>query len=304
MDEIRMRSEQPVKKIVSLLIEVVRLMFWLIARVSQQIFVLAAWFKFRLDFRPRMDDIFIVSYPRSGTTWMQMILYQLATDGSMGIGHISEVVPYFERMFIAGRDPESLTAPRLFKSHLPLRGGVARGALLGIPKNRHARYIYIVRNPLDVAVSYYHFHRSHLGYVHGFDKFLADFLDGKVLIGSWFRHVAAWKQHPPQLNVLFMRYEDLADNLEGSIRRIASFCNIEIPAERMPVILERCSFNFMKERESQFDHLTETLSERGQRLHAFLREGQVGAGRDNISADQLALFKQRARQWLLSDYVG
>ncbi len=47
-----------------------------------------------VDFNIRPDDIFIVTYPRSGTTWMQMILYQLTTDGKMNFPHISKVCPW------------------------------------------------------------------------------------------------------------------------------------------------------------------------------------------------------------------
>src|ERR1019366_6253139 len=50
-----------------------------------------------LLFVPRPNDIYIVSYPRSGTTWLQMILYQLTTDGNMDFDHITEFVPFFER---------------------------------------------------------------------------------------------------------------------------------------------------------------------------------------------------------------
>ena len=42
------------------------------------------------------DDIFVVTYPRSGTTWTQMILYQLTTDGRMDFAHITQVCPWFE----------------------------------------------------------------------------------------------------------------------------------------------------------------------------------------------------------------
>lgn len=72
-----------------------------------------------LDYNPRPDDIFVVTYPRSGTTWMQMILYQLTTDGVMDFAHIGEVCPWFERVALNHRDLEALGSPRIFKSHLP-----------------------------------------------------------------------------------------------------------------------------------------------------------------------------------------
>lgn len=47
-----------------------------------------------LAFVPRASDIFIVTYPKSGTNWMQMILYQLTTDGDMErLSHVLEATP-------------------------------------------------------------------------------------------------------------------------------------------------------------------------------------------------------------------
>ena len=113
------------------------------------------------DFQPRPDDIFVVTYPRSGTTWTQMILYQLTTDGRMDFAHITQVCPWFERALKAGRDLDALPGPRVFKSHLPYRR---------IPKGP-CRYIYVARDGKDVAVSYYHFYRSHMGYKGTFEEF-------------------------------------------------------------------------------------------------------------------------------------
>src|SRR5215469_18574146 len=50
-----------------------------------------------VEFVPRPDDIFIATYPRSGTTWMQMLLYQLTSDGKMDMAHIAQHCPWFER---------------------------------------------------------------------------------------------------------------------------------------------------------------------------------------------------------------
>jgi len=73
----------------------------------------------RLLYVPRPDDIFIATYPRSGTTWMQMILYQLTTDGKMDFPHIAEFCPWFEASERSARGFETRPSPRLFKTHLP-----------------------------------------------------------------------------------------------------------------------------------------------------------------------------------------
>lgn len=294
--------QRSIRRALSLLLGGLRRAAGALASVLNQVTLLATWLKFRLEFDARREDIFVVTYPRSGTTWMQMILYQLATDGEMAFDHISQVVPYFERMMRSGRDPNAMASPRLFKSHLPWSGRLGGDALRGIPKSG-ARYIYVVRNPADVAVSYYHFHRTHLQYQGSFEGFLRDFIAGKVMMGSWFRHVSGWCRQAHKENVLVLRYEDLAQDLEGSVRRIAQFCKLDVPAAAWPRILERCSFRFMKEHESQFDHLTEMLVERGQKLHAFLRAGRIGEGCDRLTAEQAAAIKQEADLWRVSKYV-
>jgi hypothetical protein len=232
------------------------------------------------DFRPRADDIFVVTYPRSGTTWTQMILYQLTTDGRMDFAHITEVCPWFERALKAGRDLDSLPGPRVFKSHLKYRR---------VPKGP-CKYIYVARDGKDVAVSYYHFYRSHMGYKGNFDEFFEKFLDGDVSYGLWLRHVAGWWAHRADSNVLFLRYEDLLYDLPGSLHRIADFCSLDVAPERFPGILERCSFAFMKAHEAQFDPLLEILWERGARPDAHLRAGRAGGCKDHFSPRQEARF--------------
>ncbi len=239
------------------------------------------WFRLRsLDYVPRPDDIFIVTYPRSGTTWMQMILYQLTTEGSMDIPHIAQCSPWFERSLKAGKGFDALPSPRIFKSHLSYRQ---------IPKGP-CKYIYVARNGKDVAVSYFHLYQSHNGYKGTFEEFFDLFLCGKVEFGSWFQHVRGWWRRRDDPNVLFLHYEDLLGDLEGCLRKIIAFCGFEIPPERFPSILERCSFSFMKKHEMQFDHLTGTLWEQGLQFNAFLRQGKAGSWKEQLDGRQEARF--------------
>lgn len=245
------------------------------------------WLRLKhLDYVPRPDDVFIVTYPRSGTTWMQMILYQLTTDGSMNFPHIAEYCPWFERSLCSARGFETRPAPRIFKSHLSYRQ---------IPKGP-CKYIYVARDGKDVALSCYHLHRHYNGYQGTFAEFFDRFLRGQDEFGSWFRHVRGWWSHRHDPNVLFLTYEELTRDLEGCIRKIIAFCGFDVPSERLPVILERCRFAFMKKHESQFDPALELFWEQGVQLNSFFRNGRVGEGTIHLSAEQEARFGEAFRR--------
>ncbi len=229
---------------------------------------------------PRPDDIFIVTYPRSGTTWMQMILYQLTSDGSMEIPHIAEHCPWFERSLRSAQEFEKRPGPRIFKSHLPYHQ---------VPKGP-GRYIYVARDGRDVAVSYYNLYRNNNGYKGTFAEFFEQFMNGKVNYGSWFQHVGGWWRHRHDLNVLFLTYEELKRDLEGCIRRIIAFCHLEVAPEKLPLTVEHCSFAFMKQHEHKFDPALEVLWEQGTQFNSFLRAGRMGEGARELTPEQQVRF--------------
>ncbi|NQU20749.1 MAG: sulfotransferase domain-containing protein [Candidatus Nealsonbacteria bacterium] len=239
-----------------------------------------------LDYTARPDDVFLVTYPRSGTTWLQMIMYQLTTDGSMDFQHIAEVCPWFERVAMNRRNLDAMPSPRIFKSHLPH---------IWIPKRR-CRYIYVARNGMDVAVSFYGFHKSHLRYRGTFEQFFNRFMRGWVVWGSWFYHVSRWWRYRNQPNVLFLKYEDMIADLEGCVRRIIALCELDVAEERMPEILRRCSFEFMKEHEEKFDFATEVMLEKGFTPDTFIRGGRVGDGADRLDDEQTARFQSKYKR--------
>jgi len=247
--------------------------------------------KFRyFEFEPRTDDIFIVTFPRSGTTLMQMILYQLTSEGNMNFDHISQVSPWFERSAMRGKKIENCPSPRIFKSHLPYKW---------IPKSS-CKYIYVVRNVKDVAVSNFHFSSSHLGNkkTKTFSEFFDNFMKKKPLRGvAWFSHVNGWWIHKDKKNILVLHYEDLVQELEVCLHEIADFCGLDIPQERFPEILEKCSFAFMKKYESKFDHATERFLDFGFIQNSFIRKGKVNQSHDYFTEEHEKILEEQFNKY-------
>ena len=226
----------------------------------------------RFLYRPRPDDIFVVSYPKSGTTLMQMMVYQLATRGEADFSHITIVSPWFEMELLRG-SPRSLEvpSPRILKSHLKYQT---------LPKV--GRFIYMLRDPRDVALSAYHHHVLMTGERPRPESFVHRFILGQSAFQSWFKHVASWWPHRNDPNVLFLRYEEVVADLEGTARRVAAFCGIEVREEDLPKILEHCSLDFMKKHQEKFDPRTrKAFLGSGQ----FIREGKTGSGREVLTRE-------------------
>ncbi len=247
-----------------------------------------------IGFRPRPDDVFLASYARSGTTWLQMIVYQLTTDGSMDFTHITQPIPYFERALSMGRDLNQLPSRRIFKTHLRYRR---------LPKGPFKR-IYIARNGKDVLVSCFHFFSSHSTFKGTFQEFFSKFMAGVSPSGSWFRHVGEWSAHAADSNILFIRYEDLANHFEYTVKRIAAFLDVPLSEEKYAAVASRCSFQFMKQHEEKFGFMQEILMEYGFTGQGFIREGKVGSGKTTLTPAQDAMFDQAASVVIMPAPLG
>ena len=102
-------------------------------------------------YEPESGDIFVASYPKCGTTWLQHIVYLLLNDGLPIAAETSltEIFPHLEEV---GREyVAALPKPRLIKTHL---------SLSMTPFSTAAKYVYVARNPFDCAASFYHHTRG------------------------------------------------------------------------------------------------------------------------------------------------
>jgi len=226
------------------------------------------WTQFRLyQFKVRPDDVFIVTYPKSGTTWMQMIAWQLKSSGDTNFRHIDDVVPWIERCDEQDLPRlEAIPSPRFFKSHLPYEA---------VPPG--AKYIYVARNLKDVAVSYYYHQIMVEGFRGGLNGFVRMLVKGRTGGGSWARHLMPWLKHRNDPSVLFLTYEQMKKDLAGTIRKVAQFSGIALDESKLPLLKEFCGVDFMKKHDVKFDP---RLMRQGQ----FIRKGATGEGLRELDA--------------------
>lgn len=175
-----------------------------------------------LAYKPRPGDIFITSYPKSGTTWVQNIVYGILHDGKPlnDVDQLLTESPFLELFGAeaATSDPQ----PPTIKTHLPF------------DEERfspHAKYIYVVRNPYDVCVSGYHqaiVQTINAGDPADLETYLRHFMEGTASFGRYFEDsLLPWYERRNDSNVLFLTYEDLHANIKVQVTRIAYFLGEE-----------------------------------------------------------------------------
>ena len=120
-------------------------------------------------------------YSYSGTTWVQEIIWQIYNEAEISRKPLMQRVPFLERVTAKHFPPpdlKTLPSPRLMKSHLPY-STVPKGE----NEDTQCKYIYIARNPKDVAVSFFRFYENRNAIGNGYNGpwkfFLNLFLDGK-----------------------------------------------------------------------------------------------------------------------------
>ena len=210
------------------------------------------------NFVTKDGDTFVATYVKAGTTWTQQIIHSICREGKEG-GKYGETVPWLEACVsspdkVGPREApgwtidtiNASTGPRYFKTHANVKD-LPRG-------HAKVKVIVVVRNPKDTVVSLYHHAKSkpEFGYTGDFAAFLDIFLAGKAENGSWFDHVLEWhtqSQAEPDSH-LFLHYEDMYDNLEPVIRKIANFIDKPISDEIVTKVLKASSISEMKQKSS------------------------------------------------------
>ncbi|KAK1806717.1 hypothetical protein P4O66_005215 [Electrophorus voltai] len=233
------------------------------------------------------DDVFIVSYPKSGTTWMQEIIPLLLNGGDLTP---VQTIPNWDRVpwleeTRAAVVMDKLSSPRAIVSHMPYH------LMPSTFFSSKAKVVYIARNPKDVVVSSFHFHRmaSFLDDPGTFEEFINKFQTGQVLFGKWTDHMKSWKNPDLGDRILYITYEELVQDLRGGIKRILCFLGRKLSEDALDRVTEHCQFKNMKHNKmSNYSLVPQEIMDGNK--SSFLRKGIAGDWKNHFSPELEAKF--------------
>lgn len=180
------------------------------------------------------DDIFVVSFPKSGNTWVRFLLANmLEADEKITMQNINDYVP---GIYNFREEINKKESNRIIKSHDPFF-------------DCYPKTIYVYRDYRDVLISYFH-------YLKGHDQFsgtVQDFLKSDKLktdFGTWQQHVflALEQREATPDQFLFVGFDQLKNDPVETLKTIAEFCEIT-PKTSYEEIVKRCDFNQLQDSE-------------------------------------------------------
>jgi Sulfotransferase domain len=188
-------------------------------------------------------DAFLVSYPKSGNTWLKFMLTYLLSGREADFDSDSTVIATVgSHRATPGLLPGG---GRLIKSHEPYAG----------PQKRvYRKAIYLVRDGRDVAISYYYMAQRRRWYEGDLRQFLSSFLGpGVDGYGPWHEHVKSWLDSPlgESGSLLVLRYEDLLEDPVPGLCSAMEFLGRPVPREQAEEAARAYSAERMRERERQ-----------------------------------------------------
>ena len=224
------------------------------------------------------DDVFLVSYPKSGNTWTRFLIANLVfPEKQPDFANLNELIPDPEGL--SKRHLENMPRPRYIKSHQYF-------------DPRYHKVLYIVRDPRDVVLAEYHFgikqrlHGEEYPLAHYVSRFLAN--DTGHTYGSWFDHVASWyftRRDDPAF--LLVRYESLHTQPVIEMERIAMFLGVDPDPERLNFAIEQSTGARMRELEKKQMHVFSSTKDTRPDL-PYIRVAKAGGWRANLPRDCVA----------------
>ena len=273
-------------------------------------------------FEPRDDDIVVTTSYKSGTTWTQQIIFLLLGGSPTGMAELMALSPWIDARFHSSREEldeqlRNLKGRRFVKSHLPLDG---------LPWYPQVKYLIVGRDPRDVFMSYMNHYGSYT------EMAFAALNDTPGRVGDplppfpedrreawrswmtrgWFEwesegypfwgnlhHTKTYWDHRSLPNFLFLHYADLLKDLEGQVRRIARFLEIDASDDLIARTVEATTFANVKKAVQGVKNEGPEFFRGG--ANSFFHKGTNGRWVDVLTEEDLSLYEAAKARVLTPD---
>ncbi|XP_069944425.1 sulfotransferase 1A1 [Cherax quadricarinatus] len=276
------------------------------------------------NFKFRSSDVVVMTMPKSGTTWMQEVVWTMLHNPDLnhplagepiyhrspeidldmildGKGLEGVSIDHFIKAFhevcpgrkiedgMAFQMCELMPDPRVMKSHLPF-------ALLTPHILEQTKVIYVARSPKDVVVSYYYFFRvmKLFTYTGTFESFVKHFMNNDLIYTPYWPHVKqAWQRrdHP---NMYFVFYEEMKSDIMTQLRRLNDFLGLNLTQKQLDNVAHQSSFNSMKERGEPIKDMEAFIPDKHKKFGGYFRKGIVGDWKNHFTPE----LEQEMNQWI------
>lgn len=228
------------------------------------------------------QDIFLAGYVRSGSTWSRFLFGNyIWQDREVTFANVNDLVP----SIYLRPDRVLRKLPRVFKSHEYF-------------DPRYPRTVYIVRDPRDVAVSFYFYNLKVRVLEDGYpmEDFVKRFVDVNVVdyanrLGSWEENVMSWvRMRRGRSNFCLVRYEDLLVDPAEGLKKASPMLGIEPTPERVERAIRLSSAQHMRDLEkSQSEQWVTTKGTR--KDIPFVRDAKSGGWKSTLSEASVRLIE-------------
>jgi Sulfotransferase domain len=232
------------------------------------------------EFKAGPDDVYLASYPRSGNTWLRAVIAEIMFGNSgANIADLDRIVP-------------DLHVPPLNDSVIPAKFHAVKThePYHHQHRARLKRVIYILRDPRDVAISFYRYSYGLGNYEGTLDAFLTDWLAGRIWPCSWREHVMSWTDAWGAASlpeVIVLRYEDMLQKPEDHVLAIAQFLGYSLDQSRLSEVVLRTTSEEMRRKEKAGMRKTERA-----KGFQFIGSAKAGGWRNALSERQEALISE------------
>ncbi|KAF5292702.1 hypothetical protein FQR65_LT11170 [Abscondita terminalis] len=251
------------------------------------------------ELQVKNSDVFLVGHPKSGTTWAQEMIWLIVNDLDYegAAAFVDERIPVLEMSGFLDKDKEGVSNPechwnsvefvknmkdpRCIKTHLTWEKfpeEVVEGT-------KTPKIIYIARNPKDICISGYHYYKDVLNCIDcSFKEYCDNFLKGSNdRISNYWESVLHFWNLRNRSNALFIKYEEMKQDLASVIRNVAGFLEKTITEAQISELVKWLDFETMRNNKAvNHDNIY--------KKSGFIRNGKVGEHKKMMSDEIMKKF--------------